>query len=160
MVYSVPEDEVFDNESYPDINYELQKMADMFVQIPGDHIADIVISYYKDRRIQTEYIARNKHIVEILLSGQLSSYHIESLFASLRDHSKFLQHFEDFIKTKFNYQMKTIAPEEMWTTAKLRTMSPFLENEVRLWNERCDAQIRSSSRGKKQASNSITSSRI
>jgi hypothetical protein len=145
MVYSVAQHEVFDDGSYPHINEELQKMADVFVQIPGDHVGDIVISYYKDRRIQTEYIARNKHIVNIVLSGQLSSYHIEALFASCRHDSNFLQQFEDFIKTKFNYQMKNMAAEEKWPIqmATLKTMFPFPENEVQLWNERCDAQIHS-----------------
>lgn len=98
--YTTPEIH-FDERRHPGVKQELEEIAEALFLIPGDHKGDIVISYFKDRRITTEYLKTDKRVVEKILSGAINGYHTEALLSANRSNQGFLDEFEHYIHDHF-----------------------------------------------------------
>ena len=97
MIYEVNEGDTFDFRFYPEVQSELVAIARHLKQIPGDHKAEIVISYLKDHCIKTDWFKENEDVIRLITSRFLTTSHIEALFNGGRKNRVFVIDFERFI---------------------------------------------------------------
>jgi hypothetical protein len=96
--YNVTDPQHFNAADYPLVSGELKLLSQALFNMPGPHKANIFISFLKDHCIKTAWIADNPSVVRLALSGGHSTSHIERLFTSCRQNTRFLQEFENYFK--------------------------------------------------------------
>jgi hypothetical protein len=95
--YSTKGAERFDELLYPGVTSEVSNLRLQLVGIESAQKAAIVISLLKDHSIRTEWLHLNRKLAKLILSGSLSTSHVESLFNACSDNPKFTKSFENFI---------------------------------------------------------------
>jgi len=99
MIYEIKEQDTFDLRFYPEVQNELLVITRHLKQLPGDHKAEIVISYLKDHCIATPWFKGNNDIIKFITSRQLDTPHMEALFNGCRNNRVFRNDFERCITT-------------------------------------------------------------
>lgn len=128
----IKDGDIFRPEAHDDVVRELDKIHNTLYLIPGNHKADIIISYFKDRSIKTSYLTTNRRVVEKVRSGSLSAYYIGELFAWCRGNVAFLNSFEQFIQKVFHPDpVDGRSPDEKWTdqVSKMKIKFTFLRDQ-------------------------------
>lgn len=100
--YTVDETEKFVANSYPEVINELAAMTIQMKALPIYHKENIIISYFKDHSIHTNWIEANVKMAKAVTSGEVASVHIESLFEACKKNKTFLKDFEDYIRKYMN----------------------------------------------------------
>src|SRR5687768_11480090 len=104
-IFDVKDSDIFDRADYPQVVQELNEVSRVLHLIPGNRKGDIMISFFKDRFIKTEYLTTNRRVVDKVLSGSLNTHFIEELFSSCRNNTAFLGEYELYIQEVLNTRM-------------------------------------------------------
>ena len=91
-MYEVREKDTFQLERYPEVQRELVVISRHLKQMPGDHKAEIVISFLKDHCIRTEWFSENDDVVKLITSRFLDTEHIEALFKACQNNHVEVRH--------------------------------------------------------------------
>lgn len=99
---NIGETDKFNPDNYPHMVAEIAGMLKAISHIPVYYKRDIVISYLKDHSIKNEWIAANPDLATLLVSGKVSTTHIEALFECCRWNKAFRFDLEQYLKRKLN----------------------------------------------------------
>ena len=94
IMYEVSARDTFQLQFYPEVQNELVTISRHLKQMPGDHKAEIVISFLKDHCIRTEWFKGNDDVIKLITSRFLDTEHIEALFNGCKNNSAFTNNFE------------------------------------------------------------------
>lgn len=100
--HDIGEIEKFNPDNYPKMVAELTAMLSSLNPIPVYFKREMIISYLKDHCIKTEWIAANPNLATLMISGRLSTTHLEALFESCRWNKAFRSDFERYVKERLN----------------------------------------------------------
>lgn len=98
-MYEIREADKFDLHFYPEVQQELVIISRRLKEITGDHKAEIVISFFKDHCIRTEWFKSNDDVIKLITSRLFGTEHIEALFKGCKHNREFLNDFERCIST-------------------------------------------------------------
>ena len=97
-------EEIFNADGSPEMREELLVLNGKITNMPIYFKAEIVISYFKNHSIKTEWVTANPELVKFLLSGSFITGHIESLFDFCRLKPNYRFNYESYIrKTLLNW---------------------------------------------------------
>jgi hypothetical protein len=96
--YTINHTDRFDRQFYPLVVQEVDILQATIAKVVNRNRNDIVISFLKDHAIRTAFLQGNNEIVDMMISGSLSTLHIESLFDACRNNETFRDEFERFIR--------------------------------------------------------------
>jgi hypothetical protein len=97
FLYDINDTDKFDCLDYPVVMNELTTIKDRISYLPNFNKGDIIISYFKDHTIKTDFVNANPKLIKLITSGSFQAAHIELLFESCRKKPRFLKSFEDYI---------------------------------------------------------------
>ena len=130
-VFNVAFDDIFQREKFPDVVRELDRIADDLQLIPGNRKGEILISFFKDHAIKSEYLTTNARVIDKIRSGSLNTYYMEELFSACRSNTRFLGDYEQYILNRLTMNTDHPAPAEKWTAqvSKMKVRYTFLRDE-------------------------------
>ncbi len=99
--YTITGAQHFDAAEYPLVVSEIELLSRDFLNMPGDHKADMLISYLKNHSIKNDWIDANPQAAKLTISNRFSTGEIESLFTAGRQYPGFLSEFEEYFKSRF-----------------------------------------------------------
>ena len=91
-------EDIFSPDRSPEMREELLVLNRRITNMPIYFKAEIIISYFKNHSIKTEWVRANPELVRCLLSGSFNTGHIESLFDFCRLKPKYRHSYEGYIK--------------------------------------------------------------
>jgi hypothetical protein len=104
--YLISNSDHFDPEQYTFIAEDLAAMIDQIKIVAPYFKAEIIVSFLKDRCLESEWITANPVLAQLVTSKSVYSSKIESLFDSCKNNPAFGQQLETYLKWK-------LAPENM-----------------------------------------------
>lgn len=88
----------FNDADHPGIINELATLRAALDKMSSPHKAEIVISFFKDHSIKTEWVKRNPELIKLIVSGTYKTNALETLFEKVKNKQNFLNDFEQYIK--------------------------------------------------------------
>lgn len=95
--YAVYPQDVFKPEDYPEITIELDALSKGIRFMPGFGKVRAIVSYLKDRGIQSELVRANPVLINLIRIGSFKVTNIESMFECCRENRAFFRDYEQYI---------------------------------------------------------------
>jgi hypothetical protein len=96
--YPIKEGDTFIPVNYPEVEKELTLIIQGTSHIHSIVKGEIIVSYFKDHCLKTEWIKDYPELTEMIISRHFKTTHLQSLFDSCRSNKTFLANFESHIK--------------------------------------------------------------
>lgn len=94
--YDIDSDSIFTPSDYADIAKIIEDLNTETKDMSGDHKAEIIISFLKDHKIKSTWVAANPGLVSFLRSAKHLST-LEILFESCKSYSSFSAGLESYL---------------------------------------------------------------
>jgi hypothetical protein len=95
--FVIKDNENFNAANYPGAMSELSALRQGIADTSVYFKVEIVVSYLKNHRLQTNWIDANPALTRMVTSGFFKTSHLESLFESGRNNKVFIKGFEEYI---------------------------------------------------------------
>ena len=96
--YLIGKSDHFNAGDYAFIIEDLAVMIDQIKNVAPYYKAEIIVSFLKNQRLQSEWITANPVLAQLVTSKSVSSSRIESLFDSCENNPAFSQQLEIYLK--------------------------------------------------------------
>src|SRR5688572_14708977 len=95
--FTIHDNENFNAANYPNAMSELSALRQGIADTSVYFKVEIIVSYLKNHRLQTNWIDANPVLTRMVTSGFFKTTYLESLFESGRNNNLFLKGFEEYI---------------------------------------------------------------
>jgi hypothetical protein len=102
QLYHIKEEDNFNSLDFPEVAKELTWIRKGLVHLHSSSKAEIIISYYSDRCLKTEWVKKDPEIAKLITSHGFKVMHLEALFEACRKNNIFATTLKDHIRDIFS----------------------------------------------------------
>ncbi|HEX4876586.1 MAG TPA: hypothetical protein VFV31_07935 [Chitinophagaceae bacterium] len=96
--YNIKESDRFEPAIYHKVRDELHPIFKAITDLPARNKELIVLCFLKNHSLKTEWLQDNPEVIKLFTEGRFQTTHIDHLYESGKNNSRFIQSFEDYIR--------------------------------------------------------------
>jgi hypothetical protein len=107
--YLIAKTDSFHATQFPNMVNELNVLKKNIVSLQIAYKEEILISYFKKRSLEPDWIMANPDLSSLISSGVFKTVHLEALFECSEGNKEFQKQYETYLRNSF-------AEQEIWVT--------------------------------------------